>query len=380
MKMDAKKSVIVSGVLCLDIIPGLNKLSSQDFYDLFRPGRVLMANGTNFSTGGAVANTGIALHKLGIRTRLLAKIGNDYFGQVLLNLLKDYSSELISDISIDKNFPTPYTIIISPPGIDRIFIHCPGINDHFTSKDVSKESIGSASLFHFGYPPVMKQFYQDGGDNLEKIFEQAKSLNLTTSLDMSLPDPSSESGKIDWKSILKRVLPYVDIFAPSFEELIYFFRKDLFNHLTVNGSLINQITPEILRSISDEIIQLGTGIVLIKLGSNGLFFRSNNISNLRRMGKAIPECLEDWANKELWSPCFMVDVVGTTGSGDTTVAGFLSALLRGLTPEEAVTTAVAVGACSVEASDSISGLRSWDEIQTRIQGGWRRLPTKFSLN
>ena len=35
-----------------------------------------------------------------------------------------------------------------------------------------------------------------------------------------------------------------------------------------------------------------------------------------------------WANYENWSPCFQVDVVGTTGAGDATIAGFLAALLR----------------------------------------------------
>ncbi len=51
----------------------------------------------------------------------------------------------------------------------------------------------------------------------------------------------------------------------------------------------------------------------------------------------------------MWAPCFDVEVVGTTGSGDATIAGFLSALLRDASPEEAMTMAVAVGACNVEA-------------------------------
>ncbi|HLL78697.1 MAG TPA: hypothetical protein VKT25_04315 [Ktedonobacteraceae bacterium] len=46
----------------------------------FRPGQTIEAGPTVFSTGGSVSNTGLALHKLGVATRLMAKIGTDLFG------------------------------------------------------------------------------------------------------------------------------------------------------------------------------------------------------------------------------------------------------------------------------------------------------------
>ena len=52
------------------------------------------------------------------------------------------------------------------------------------------------------------------------MFSNVKDLDVLTSLDMTLPDPESESGKVDWKRILTRVLPYVDIFTPSIEEIV----------------------------------------------------------------------------------------------------------------------------------------------------------------
>jgi fructose-1-phosphate kinase PfkB-like protein len=68
-----------------------------------------------------------------------------------------------------------------------------------------------------------------------------------------------------------------------------------------------------------------------------------------------------------------VDVVGTAGSGDCTIAGFLSALLRGLSAEDTITSAVAVGACNVEKADTLSGVRTWDETMRRVGSGWTRL-------
>jgi sugar/nucleoside kinase (ribokinase family) len=90
------------------------------------------------------------------------------------------------------------------------------------------------------------------------------------------------------------------------------------------------------------------------------------------MGRAVPRDANGWANQEIWAPCFAVSVVGTTGSGDATIAGFLSALLRGFSPDQAVTAAVAVGACNVEAADALSGIRTWEETMERIQSGWQR--------
>jgi hypothetical protein len=96
------------------------------------------------------------------------------------------------------------------------------------------------------------------------------------------------------------------------------------------------------------------------------------------LGRTRPTDWEVWAGRELWAPCFRADVAGTTGAGDTTIAGFLSALLRGLDPYETVTAAVAVGACCVEALDALSGVRSWEDTLERIAGGWDRLPLQLS--
>jgi hypothetical protein len=84
--------------------------------------------------------------------------------------------------------------------------------------------------------------------------------------------------------------------------------------------------------------------------------------------------VDAWAGRQLWSACFQVDEVGTAGAGDATIAGFLAALLGGLLPEDAVTAAVAVGACNVEAADALSGIRPWDATLGRVAAGWPRHP------
>jgi sugar/nucleoside kinase (ribokinase family) len=258
--------------------------------------------------------------------------------------------------------------------MDRFFLHCPGTNDIFSAEDIDYTLVGQAGLFHFGYPPIMRRMYMQGGAGLEQVYRRAKATGVTTSLDMTLPDPSSPGGQADWAAILGRVLPYVDIFLPSIEELLFMLRRKPSADLTYAagdaGDLLEQVTPELLADVSSELLHLGVKMAVIKLGQRGLYLRTAGAERLSQMGRAAPANLPAWANQELWAPCFQVEVVGTTGAGDATIAGFLSSLLRDVTPLQAMLAAVGVGACDVEAADATSGIRSWEATLQRIASGW----------
>ncbi|HEX7555987.1 MAG TPA: carbohydrate kinase family protein, partial [Leptolinea sp.] len=200
--------------------------------------------------------------------------------------------------------------------------------------------------------------------------QRAKSFGLTTSLDMAYPDPDSPAGRADWLSILQNVLPFVDVFVPSYEEITYMLWKKTDVPLST-GMLIK--TTSILMG-------MGAKMTLIKLGNQGLYLRTSNKISRDDLGKAFQGNVEPWVGFKAQLPCFKVDVVGTTGAGDVTVAGFLAAILRGMSPTDAITTALAVGACCVETSDALSGILSWDATWERINSGWQSHPvSEFSL-
>ena len=142
--------------------------------------------------------------------------------------------------------------------------------------------------------------------------------------------------------------------------------------------ILTQVSPSLLSDLGRELIGMGAKVVGLKLGWRGLYIRSGSSQSIRALGRGCPSSLEAWAEKELWSPCFQVKVAGTTGSGDATLAGFLSGLLRDEDIETALTSAVAVGACNVEAADALSGIRSWEETERRIQAGWERQPLELA--
>ena len=368
---------VVAGHICLDVFPTLVGGAVA-----FKPGQTVEAGPVIFSTGGPVSNTGLALNKLGISTGLMGKVGSDLFGQAILQIVEAHGSGLSDGMVVVPEESSSYSIIISPPNADRMFIHAPGCNATFGAEDVRYDMLKSVRLFHFGYPPLMERMFINDGVELATIFQRVKALGITTTLDLSMPDPNSAAGQANWHAILGATLPYVDVFLPSAEEILFMLRRQLFDQFAANALTnrpLDQMEPEIFSELGQTLLDMGAKIVGLKSGDRGLYFRTSNENVISKMGRCQVKDVVAWSNRELWSPCFATHVVGTTGSGDVTIAGFLMGLLRGMTPEETLQAACAVGACNVEAVDALSGIRSWPETTERISAGWPRLPVALDL-
>ncbi len=366
-----RSDAVVAGHICLDIIPQIQAAGGGTFLSRLQPGRLVEIGPAAFSTGGPVSNTGLALFRLGVPTWLMGKVGADFMGQAVRQIVASYAPSLSEGMIVDAASSTSYTIILNPPGQDRVFLHCPGANDTFCADDIDHHKVAQADLFHFGYPPLMRRMYEQGGAELARIMRRARLAGALTSLDMAVPDPASPAGQADWAEILGATLPAVDIFLPSIEELLICLKRPLYEQMVGRGgSVLDQITPELLDETSGELLEMGVKLVVLKLGERGLYLRTARAEALEALGHGLD--WRAWADQTLWAPCFQVEVAGTTGSGDATIAGFLSGLLRGLSPIETVTMAVAVGACNVEAADALSGIRSWDDTLARVGSGWPR--------
>ncbi len=351
-----RDGAVVAGHICLDIIP---QIPATDLKTMFVPGSILEIGPALLATGGPVSNTGRNLHRLGIPTRLMGKVGDDPFGQIILGLVRADDPLLAEDMIVAPGETSAYTVVVSPPRTDRFFMHCAGANHTFGVEDVPYERLSSARLFHFGYPPYMRQMYINEGANLVEMLRRTKAQGVINSLDMALPDPNGPSGQVNWALVLERALPYVDIFLPSLDELWFM----------LYGAMLepDEWTDAHISEIATRVLDMGAYVVGIKMGDRGLYLRTGP------EGVPFLEANGGWRSRELWSPCFQPEpLVGTTGSGDATIAGFLAGVLRGQTIEQALTSAVAVGGCNVEAADALSGVLSWRATQARVQAGWPR--------
>jgi sugar/nucleoside kinase (ribokinase family) len=362
--------VVVAGHVCLDVIPVLHGPAAIE------PGRLLEIGPAEMSTGGAVPNIGLSLHRLGVPVRLMGKVGDDLFGHAVLEALRDRDPELAGHMVVRADETTSYSIVISPPGVDRCFLHCSGANDTFTADDVRYDELGSARVFHFGYPPIMRAMYADGGSELRRMLARARDAGPAISLDMCRPDPDGDAGRVDWRALLEETLPLVDVFVPSIEELLFMLDRDAYERLDGGADIVDLAA---LRRLGDRLLGMGTAVVAIKLGEAGLYLRtSERVADFCDRLSLDPAA---WCDREVVSPCFRARrVAGTTGAGDCTIAGFLAALLRGEGPVQAATSATAVGASSVEAPDATSGVPPWSELDARVRAGWAREPIRIRLD
>lgn len=374
--MDAPALVLVAGHICLDLVPAFPAAPRAGEL-LFQPGKLVHVGPALTTLGGAVANTGLALHRLGVPVRLVGRVGADLFGAEVLNLLRRSGEELAREMIVAPGETTSYSLVINPPGMDRFFLHCPGANDAFTADDLAAQALEDVRLFHFGYPPIMRRMYRDGGAELEALMRRVASAGIITSLDMAYPDPESEAGRVNWEALLERVLPAVDLFLPSLDEILFMLDRPAFASLQENAS--NGVEGARLRALADRLLAMGAASVGIKLGEQGLYLRTSAAPD--RMSRllehrALPET---WLGRELYAPCFRVDVAGTTGAGDATIAGLIAGLLQGLSPEAALLGAVAAGAYSVEGPDPTSRIPTWAQLQARIASGWAQREVNLSF-
>lgn len=356
--------VVVAGHICLDVIPAFFN-QNKTMEELFVPGKLINMDKVKISTGGPVSNTGIAMSILGADVALMGKIGDDMFGTVMLKELEETGHD--KGMIVAKGENTSYTVVIVPPGYDRIFLHHTGANDTFCADDINYDLVKNAKLFHFGYPPLMKKMYENDGKELIEIFKRVKALGVTTSLDMSLPDSNSESGKANWEKILKNLLPYVDIYLPSVEETMYMIDRKEFNALNENpdgNDILLKLDINKLQGLGEKLISFGAKIAVIKCGVRGFYIRTNELDG---MGKAKPCDIDNWTKRELFEESFYVPkIAAATGSGDSSIAGFLTAFLNGKSIEETIKIACAVGGQNVQTYDALSGIKTWQETLDMI--------------
>jgi sugar/nucleoside kinase (ribokinase family) len=358
--------VVVAGHLCLDLYPRFETaIATGRIADVLRPGTLVNMGGMALSAGGTVSNVGIAMKIFGCRVAFMAKLGDDPLGRVTRELLEAHGSA--EGLALSPGTDSSYTVILAPPNIDRLFLHCPGANDRFTAADINQAVLERARLFHFGYPTLMRSMFADGGEELARILHQARSVGLTVSLDTSLPDPTSPSGKADWRSIYRRALPHVGLFLPSIEETFctlhpqeYLRRKEQAG----GQELIDHVRPEEFSRFAEEYLELGCAIAVIKAGHNGWYVRTGGRERIAGLGRAAPRDPASWADRELWCPAFVVDrIASAAGSGDCSIAGFLTGLLNAHPLEECLKLANAAGAMNLRALDTFSGLPSWEELR-----------------
>ena len=236
-----------------------------------KAGETITGSGFMTNGGGKGANQTVAAAKLGGMVRMCGVVGNDSFGQVLVNNLSLVGADT-SHIRISNDAPTGIAVIVITDGNNRIILD-KGANALLSEKDVdeflSEASAGDIYLTQLENPI----------DVIGYGLTVAKEKGMLTILN---PAPAN-------KEIL-RFLPFVDLITPNETELEIFGGKD-------------------------ELFSQGLKTIVTTLGAEGY-----EIAN---------KC---GAKKY---PCIKVNVADTTAAGDTLCGGLSVGLAAGKSLEEA---------------------------------------------
>ena len=366
-----KYDAVIAGYTCVDLIPDFKKGEIySNISDLLKPGTLVEIDGLNFLIGGVVANTGLAMKKFDKSVFLIGLVGEDLIGKIAIDWLDKYN--MSEGIITTCKECTAFSIVLAPPGIDRIFLESPGCNKIFDADFINFDVISQSRLFHFGYPPLLKRFYENNGNRLVEMFTRVQSLGVATSLDFSLPDPESESGKIYWPEVMKSVLQVTDIFAPSLEEALQIIFPAKYAELLLsaeNGEIIDQVSIDLIRDLGKNIIDSGVKILLIKAGHRGAYLLSGDVSVLNEQ-RGLNLCEEEWSHLELWCKAYHAEqskIINSTGAGDNAVAAFLSAILDGQSAESSLKFAAMAGRNNLYCQNIYEELPGWQEMSEEIE-------------
>ena len=357
---------VVAGYLGVDIAPGFPAgRPAMPAAELFRPGKLIETEGLVFSLGGVVANTGLAMKRFGQRVDLMGCVGCDSLGDIVLAELKRHHAA--RDIRKTRRAGTAYGIVIAPPGMDRFFFEDPGCNAAFTAKDIDYQTVARSRLFHFGYPPLMQKLWAADGKELGKLFKRVQQLGVVTSLDMTLPDSNSPAGTADWRKILAGTLPHVDIFLPSIEEALFMLEPERYAHILARAAdrdMVDEIPQDLYEPLAAQVLALGAKVVMLKAGHRGAYLQTGDVAKLNS-ATALQLPADNWSHRKLWIPSFPADprrFKNACGAGDCAIAGFLTALLKGLGIEQAGRCAMLAGRDNLHGHDAFSGLTNWSAM------------------
>lgn len=227
-------------------------------------------------SSSAIFACGVA--KLGLRTAFIGKVGADTFGRFLIESLAERGIDT-TGIVIDPNIKTGMSVMLSKR-TDRAILTYLGSIAVFNLADIDMAIVKRARHLHMGSFFLLDALRAD----VPALFQTARASGLTVSLDTNY-DPSEK-----WNSNLMDVLQHVDIFLPNETELLNITRQT--------------DVATALDTLSDKIPLIG-----LKRGENGA---------VARRGTDVFE-----------ADSIAVNVVDTTGAGDSFDAGFITGYLNG---------------------------------------------------
>ncbi|MBC7343871.1 MAG: ribokinase [Clostridia bacterium] len=261
--------------------------------------------------GGKGANQAVACARLGAETFFMGSVGDDAFGEDLLNSLKQNGVQ-IEYVQRLKNVYSGTTVIFVDSEGNNSILYYPGANNYIDTTYID------FMLPHIIAASVLLVQFEIPLNVIAYLLER-----LPPNRPVVIVDPSPINDL--------RVLPTerIDLLTPNHIEL---------TSLTGCSDIM---------AGSKQLLDLGVKQVICKVGEHGAWVISR---------------------KEIKHfPAFRVRVVDTTAAGDAFNAGLAVALEKGLTFDQAMILANAAGALACTKLGAQPSLPYWHELETFLR-------------
>lgn len=309
----AAPRVVCAGIVVADVfVPPLSRLPG--------PGELVATDDFVIETGGCAANTAIALARLGVTPAVVAKVGDDLFGDFVAQELAAAGAD-VSGLGRVPGLGTSKTVIVPVSGEDRRYIHTFGANAALAAADVERALVSPPEILSIGGYLVLPALRQA---ELAGVLAAARRAGVRTVFDVVAPADRALT-----VADVADVLPEVDYFVPNDDEA---------------AALTGESDP---RRQAERLLELGAGTVVVTMGERGLLAMSPH------------ETIE--------LPAPHVELVEPSGAGDAFAAGLICGLLEGWSLRRCLELASVVGASACTRVGCTAGLCTRAEADAHLE-------------
>jgi sugar/nucleoside kinase (ribokinase family) len=289
-------------------------LRGGDLQPVFGQEERLVEEGT-LTVGGSGAIMACAAARLGLRAGFAGVVGDDPFGRFMREELTSRGVDT-RGVTVDPRRPTGITVVLSR-GDDRALLTAPGTVGDLRGSLVDPELLRSARHVHVSSYFLQRSLRAD----LPGLFDEASAAGVGTSIDPNW-DPEQR-----WDGGLLGLLSETDLFLPNSAEA-----------RAITG--IDDI------DVAAESLAGRGGTVAIKFGDGG--------------GMVVR------GEEAIRVPGIQIQVVDTTGAGDTFDAGYLAGQLAGWPMQRCLALANVCGGLSTRAAGGVAAQPTMDEALERL--------------
>lgn len=282
------------GTIAMDVLMQVDMLPQKDGF--------CMVENTSYQPGGSGSNVIVQLARLGAECGYIAALSKDRYGLDILNNLKAEGVDTSCMEVFDKGVTLHTDIVIDQNGDKFIMLNMGDTFEKLEFDDMKKLYVEKAKVFYTDLcpgKPAMKAIAAVRNRGIETVFNMQVGLATMNGLGVS-------------KEELLACIREVDVFAPC--------RQGLFD---LTGTENLDECYGYLRNYTDAVL-------LFTLGSGGSAAYDRNGTKYE-------------------VPCKKVNVIDTTGAGDSYMGGFIySYCIKGkdLLPSMRFATACAAHTCS----------------------------------